>query len=221
MQVIIMGSGRNAYFLGKQFASKGYYLTIIAEDEARAAYLSEKLRATVVVGDGSQPEVLRDVRAELASIFVALRPHDEDNLIACQIAKQVFGISRTIALVNDPDNEAVFKQLGVSVAVSAVRVLSLLIEEQAGFEEISNQLALADGRITVSEIALVGDSPVVGRVLREMDFPTGALIAAVMRSGEVLIPNGNTQLKQNDKLVVISQPDNHGRVVRYLTGEAI
>ena len=221
MQVIIMGSGRNAYFLGKQFASKGYYLTIIAEDEARAAYLSEKLRATVVVGDGSQPEVLRDVRAELASIFVALRPHDEDNLIACQIAKQVFGISRTIALVNDPDNEEVFKQLGVSVAVSAVRVLSLLIEEQAGFEEISNQLALADGRITVSEIALVGDSPVVGRALREMDFPNGALIAAVMRGGDVLIPNGNTQLKQNDKLVVISQPDNHGRVIRYLTGEAI
>ena len=221
MRVIIMGSGKNAYFLAKQFASKGYYLTIIAEDESHARYLSERLRATVVVGDGSQPEVLRDVRAELASIFVALRPLDEDNLIACQIAKQLFGISRTIALVNDPENEAVFKQLGVSVAISPVRVLSLLIEEQAGFEEISTQLALADGRLTVSEISLLGESPVVGRALREMNFPQGALIAAVMRGGEVIIPNGNTQLQRHDRLVVISQPDNHGQVVRYLTGEAI
>jgi len=65
-------------------------------------------------GDGSEPAVLEEAGARQADVLISLAPYDPDNLVACQIAQKLFGVPRTLALVNDPDNEAVFQQLGIA-----------------------------------------------------------------------------------------------------------
>jgi trk system potassium uptake protein len=220
MRVIIIGGGNTAYFVSKQFASKGYYVTVISADPEEAQKLSRKLKATVLTGAGCEPRVLEEAGARQTEIVIALLEHDQDNLIACQIANRVFGVPRTIALIHDPENEPIFKQLGVSVAISAARILAQMIEEEAGFEDIVNLMPLARGRIMVSEVTLTSHSSAVGLSLIELAMPDNSLVAAILRGDEVIIPRGPSRLALYDRLVVVTQPENHSEVLQMLTGGA-
>ena len=112
MRLILIGTDKLTYFLGRRFASKGYFLTIITPNQESAVFLSRRLKATVIVGNGSDPAVLQEAGAYQADTLLALTPQDQDNLIACQIAQDRYGVPRTVAIVNDPDNRAVFEELG-------------------------------------------------------------------------------------------------------------
>ncbi|MDY7016119.1 MAG: NAD-binding protein, partial [Cyanobacteriota bacterium] len=109
MRVIIVGDSKLVYFLAKQFIGKGDRVTLIASDRETAIDFSRQLKATVTVGDASDPEILEQVGAMGADVLVALTPEDPDNLIACQIAQKQYGVSQTVALVNDPENKPIFE----------------------------------------------------------------------------------------------------------------
>ena len=79
-----------------------------------------------------------------------MTPNDEDNLVICEIATRWFHVPRTLALVNDPDNEEVFKELSDTTAFSTTHILANLIEQRAGFEEITNLLPVGEGKINVT-----------------------------------------------------------------------
>lgn len=136
MRIILIGGNKTTYFLARTFSSKGYHLAIINKDPAEAKWLSEQVKALVILGDGSDPAILEQAGARRADVVISLTPQDEDNLIACQIARQMYGVPRTMALVNDPDNEAIFAQLGVTTTFSATRMIAALIERQTGLEDV-------------------------------------------------------------------------------------
>lgn len=207
------------YFLARQFISKGHHLSIIDEDGGEVLAMSKKLKAVMLCGDGTDPDVLEEAGARRADAVLALTQNDQDNLAACQIASKLHGVPRTIALVNDPENEAVFKKLGVSVAFSSAHILAQLLEQRAGFEEIVQLLPVAEGKVTAAEIALRPESPAVGRAVMELEFPEGALLVCLIRDGGVIVPRGDTLLSSGDRAVVVSIPENYGRVLRALTGE--
>jgi trk system potassium uptake protein TrkA len=173
MKVIIIGQGKLVYFLAKQFISKGYYLTIINQDMAEATVLSRQLKATVMVGDGSNPLILKEAGAYQTDVLLSLMSQDPDNLVACQIAQKHYGVPRTIALVNDPEHQQVFEQLGITVAFSPIELLANLIEQQTDFEELKNLIPVAEGKVTIAEIALDHDSPAVGKTLQELELSPG------------------------------------------------
>ena len=217
-RVIVIGGGKMVYFLSKEFASKGYQLTIINNDRYEAKTLSRQLKATVILGDGSVPATQDEAGARRADVLLSLTPHDEDNLVACQLAQKMFGVPRTIALVNDPENQDVFHKLGISAAFSATPIIAKLIEEQTSFEDIINLMPIAEGRINVTEVVLRTGAPAVGKSLQELHLPRGALITTILRGDAVIVPGGDSRLRIADRLVVIAQPENYGEVLRLLTG---
>ncbi|MBE9119018.1 TrkA family potassium uptake protein [Lusitaniella coriacea LEGE 07157] len=219
MRIIAIGGGKLTYFLAKQFTSKGYNVTVVNRDATEATALARKLKATAIVGDGSSLKTLQDAGAYQADVVLGLTPYDQDNLIACQIAQQHYGVARTIALVNDPENREVFERLGVSVAFSATEIIANLIEQQAGFEEVRNVLPVADGKANVTELVLGEDTFAVGKQLETLDLPVGTLIACILRDEALLVPDGSTQLRSRDRLILVAQPEYYGQLVRSLTGE--
>ncbi len=132
--------------------------------------------------------MLEDAGARQADVLVALTPEDQDNLIACQVARQMFGVPRVLALVNDPDNEEIFKRLGVTEAFSATRIIATLLEEQAALEEVINLLPMAEGRIQVAEVAIGEKAPARDKTLQELDLPADTLVAGIICAGDVHIP---------------------------------
>ena len=219
MRVILIGSGKLAYFLGKQFASKGYHLTVVDADNKEAIAFSRNLKATVINGEGSNPNILSQAGAYQADVVLGLTGNDEDNLIACQIAQKEYGVPRTLALVNDPENRPILEKLGISVAFSATEIIANLIEQQTSSDEIKNLLPVAEGKINVTEIALSESASIAGKTIDDLQLPTGTLIASILRQGDVIVPGGDTVLQTHDRLILIAQPESYGQLLRLLGAE--
>jgi trk system potassium uptake protein TrkA len=125
-----------------------------------------------------------------------------------------------VALANDPDNAEVFEKLGVA-GFSTTRIIGSLIEQRASLEQITNLLPVGEGRVNVTEIVLDDDSPVVGRLLKDIDLPENALVAVVIRDNKPIVPRGANDLLAGDRVVLITLPENHGPVLKAFTGERI
>lgn len=218
MRIILIGGGKIVYFLARQFIGEGYHVTIINRDPQDARELAQRTRATVVLGEGSSPERLDEAGAMRADVVLALTEHDQDNLIACQLAKRLYGVRRTLALVNDPDNEELFQKLGVGVAFSATRVIASLIEQQTNFDDITRLMPIANGRVNVTDLHLHPSAPSIGKTLQEIPLSEGSLVACIVRNEEVLVPRGATRLQAEDHLILISHPENEERDLRVLCG---
>jgi trk system potassium uptake protein TrkA len=218
MKVLIVGGGKTLYFLCRNFTAKGYEVVIINRNREECVRLARQLSATVVCGDGSDPELLKEAGAMGADAVLAITPNDQDNLVICQLASLHYGVPKTLALANDPDNAEVFEELGVS-AFSTTRIVGSLIEQRATLEQITNLLPVGEGRVNVTEIILDANSPVAGKLLKDLDLPENALVAVVIRDGQPIVPRGGNQLLAGDQLVLITLPENHGPVLRAFTGE--
>ena len=221
MNILIVGGGKIVYFLAKAFFSKGYSVTIINRKREECTWLARQLEATVVFGNATDPQILKEADMSSMDAALAVTPNDEDNLVICQLAKLNFGVQRTLALVNDPDNEEVFRELGVSTAFSTTHMISTLIEQRTGLEEIVGLFSVAKGKVNVTEVALTENSPVLGKSLVEINLPANCLIACILRNDEPVIPRGATTLHANDQLVLITLPENHGPALKLLTGNTI
>ena len=128
MNIIFIGGGQVVYFLAQHFISRNHRITIINRNPDQAKWLSEQVQALLILGDGSDPTMPEEAGARRTDVVVALTPRDQDNLVACQLARQMYGVPRTVALANDPENEAVFARLGVSATFSPVSLIASLIE---------------------------------------------------------------------------------------------
>ena len=218
MRIVIIGGSKTVYHLTRQLVERGNHVTIINRESTRSRELSQMTRATVVYGEGTDASRLEEAGARRADVVLALTSHDQDNLIACQLAQKLYGVPRSLALVNDPENEEVFTKLGVQIAFSATRVIASLIEQQASFEDITSLMPVADGRINITDVRLDVNSPAVGKSLIELELSGGTLIAAILRDDEVLVPRGQTRLMVDDHLILISQPETQERDLRTICG---
>lgn len=218
MKALIVGGGKTLLFICRNFISRGYEVAVVSEDRAECVRLARKLPVRATCGDAGDPAILKDAGAMDADVILSLTPNDQDNLMVCQLAALQFGPVRTLALANDPENVEVFEALGVS-AFSPTQVVGALIEQRASLEQITNLFPVGEGRVIVTEISLQDDSPVAGKRLAEIELPENALVAVVLRGNEAIVPRGNNALRANDRLVLITLPENHGKVLKAIAGE--
>ncbi|HEY5599952.1 MAG TPA: TrkA C-terminal domain-containing protein, partial [Candidatus Manganitrophaceae bacterium] len=159
---------------------------------------------SLMEGNGSRVSVLREGGANRADVLVAVTGTDEDNLVICQVAKTVFKCPRTIARVNDPRNESFFSTLGVDATVSSTRLIDSLIEEQVKAEDMVIPLVtLRSGNVEIIEIDPSPSSWIMGKKIREIHLPEGAIFISVIRGEKIIIPKGDTELTPGDKVVAL------------------
>lgn len=131
MRVIIMGSGRTGSRLATLLANAGQDVTVIDWNRAQFSRLPEDFPGTVVLGNGVDQDVLREAGIEDADVFVAATSGDNRNIVASQIAQQVFQVPKVISRIKDPNRAALYSRLGMEVdcrTVEGARVLLELVE---------------------------------------------------------------------------------------------
>jgi trk system potassium uptake protein len=136
---------------------------------------------------------------------VACTGDDEDNLIACQLAKRKFGVPRTIARVNNPSNVKVFRTLGIDVPVSATELLMGLIEAELGHSELVRGVAVKASGANLIDVALPELSTLIGKHVSELKLPEGELVVCIVRDGMPVLPGPNEVVQQGDELIIYSQ----------------
>jgi trk system potassium uptake protein TrkA len=204
MYIIIVGAGKVGYHLGKFLMAEGHEVMLIEEDRSKVDTLSLEFHDSIMQGDGSAVEVLKEAGANRADVVVAATGNDEDNLVICQVTKLVFLRPRTIARVNNPRNEELFAGLGVDASVSATKIINTIIEEQvkAG-DMVIPLLTLKAGDVEIVEVELSRSSPIVKKKVRELSLPPGSIFIAVIRGEEIIIPYGETEFQPEDKVIAL------------------
>lgn len=217
--IIIVGGGAHIYFISKALISRGMEVTIINKDKQECIRLSRKLQATVVNGNGSEPRILEDAGIRRADRVMAITPQDEDNFVICRLAQEMYGVRDVFALVNDPENETIFRDIGIPATFSLTPVLSNLLQYHAHNGYLTNYVPLAGGKINITEAVVAPDSPCCGRMLKDLDLPENSLIISVHRLEKVFIPSGTTTLLQEDRISFVSLPSNYAQVLKTLVGK--
>lgn len=205
MKVCIIGGGKIGYYLAKTLMEHGHAPTIIEEDPQLCRTIADSLDLTVICGSGTKPEVLSTVALDQCGALVAVTGRDEDNLIACQLAKQVYHVKRTVARVNNPKNAAVLKKLGVDIAVSATDHLTQLIEREVETAAIQQLLSLAGGTVSLTEVTVPEHFEFAGKTLAELVIPDDVVVISVTRGGELNVPRGSTQILPGDRIMVLAK----------------
>lgn len=122
--VIVVGGGKVGFYLTHRLLKAGYEVALIEKDRARASSISAQLGSCAcLVGDGDEMSFLATSGIERADVLAAVTGDDEDNLVACQLAKWNFKVPHTIARVNNPSNVQLFQKLGVDIAVSSTELI--------------------------------------------------------------------------------------------------
>ncbi len=205
MKVMIVGGGKVGYYMAKTLLDHGHQPIVIEKDLRLCRQVANDLDIPVIQGDGSTVEYLDAAGCSRCQALVAVTGRDEVNLITCQIAKRIFHIEKTVARVNNPKNTEVMRRLGVDIAVSSTDNLARILEREVESAAIQQVLNLAGGTATVFEIQIPDHFKYHGKSLAEIPISESAVIIAITRSGELLIPRGNTQILNGDKVLCVAR----------------
>ncbi len=201
--VIIVGGGLVGFYLARALLRGGHEVTIIEKDPATYDLVSQQIDCPVLVGDGSAVAVLERAGASRANVMCAVTNHDQDNLIACQVAKFRFGIPKAIARVKNPKNEAVMRRLGVDTTVSSTAVITNVIENELPATPVRSLASLGSCGAGIIEYRLMHLSPAVGKQARQLKLPPHCSVISILRGGEALTSLDSTVFQSGDTVVAL------------------
>lgn len=207
MYIIVVGGGKVGYYLTKTLLDDRFEVLLIERSPERAEVISEDLGAVVITGDGAEAAMLDEAGAARADLVIAVTGEDEDNLVICQMAKQKFHVPRTIARVNNPKNETLFKLLGVDVTVSQTSFVLSLIEQSIPEHSFVHLLTLGHQDIAIVDAKIGPGSVVANHQIEELAVPENCIIAAVVRGNELIIPSRSTVLLPGDDVIAIAHKE--------------
>ena len=223
MTVMIVGGGKVGYYLAKTLAPDKHRLVLLEADAAQCNKIAGELSdlgIDLLCGDGTDDRALRDAGIEHADVLIAVTGYDQNNLVACQLAKNYFGVPRTIARVNNPKNIEVFKRLGVDSVVSSTAYIAQIIEQEVDWAGINRLLSQRVGKLRIRDITVGKASPAVGQKVSYLTLPKGTVLISIVRGKDAFIPDGQTGILAGDSVIAMTHEDNFPALSAYLAGEA-
>ena len=173
MFVLVVGGGKVGYYLAKELIEAGHEVALMEKDTGRARSIADEIGSIVIGHDGCEGKYLGEAGANRADVVAAVTGDDEDNLVICQMAKHHFDVPRTIARVNNPKNEALFRHLGVDELISPTRMILGSIEQDIPVHELLHLAALGENELELIEAHLQSGSPAIGKAPRDLAIPDG------------------------------------------------
>jgi trk system potassium uptake protein TrkA len=207
MYIIVIGGGKVGYYLSKALLGEGHEVLIIEKDATRVERIEEELGSICMQGDGCEAATLEEAGAERANLFVAVTDEDEDNLVACQVAKHKFNVPRIIARIGNPKNEALFKKLGIDVTVSSTNLILENIEQEVPTHPLIHLRELRKDELEIVEVKIPPTSTAVGKQVRELHLPPGSILFLVIKEEGVQVPAPDTILEGEDRVIAVTKPE--------------
>jgi len=206
MFIIIVGGGKVGYYLAKTLAQLKYKITVLETNRELCMNIvnaTSDLGVNVINGDGTNMNFLKDADIESADALIAVTGRDQDNLIACQIAKKEFNIKKTIARVNNPKNIKIFEKLGVDFAISSTATIVDIIEKEVFISDLKSVMTV--GNLIVNEIKLKPGFHSINKKVKDLKLPKDCILISIIRDNNVMIPNGSSVLMPEDEIIAVSK----------------
>jgi trk system potassium uptake protein TrkA len=215
--IVISGGGMVGAFLAQDLSDK-HTVVVIEKNADRCEKLATTpTRAMVINGDACDFRTQQEARVEKADVFAAVAGDDDDNLVACQLAKTSFGVPRVVARVNNPKNERIFNLMGID-AISSTTVISHLIEEETTVGDIITLHVLKKGEIAIIEVDIPDAScSSCGKAVKDLGLPEGCVLVSIIREDEVIVPRGDAVIQAGDSVIAVASVDKEAQLKKILT----
>ena len=206
MYVVIAGGGKVGRYIATELLEDGHAVTIVERVEARCEQLLRDYNLLVIHGDACDVRYLEQARLERADVFVATTGDDDDNFVACQLARTTYDVPRVISRVNTPRNEEIFARLHIE-AVSTTTLISRLIREEVTVGELIHLYTLRRGKANLVELDIGPDDQPDTRPIAELDLPKESVLVCIFRGEETIIPHGDTRIQPGDQVIALTTPE--------------
>ena len=217
-RVMIAGGGNTGYFLATQLVEYGASVKLIELDKERCEYLSAELNKVLVLNaDATDVSILREENLAGMDAFIALTGFDEENLLLSLIAKQS-GVPKIVAKTSRKSYESLIETMGDVMIINPLDICATDVLHKMRTDGVVLFSKVINGQAEFREVMVQKNMPLTQKTLADLDIPYGVLLAAVERDGETFIPNGSTQIREGDKVTIISLLSASGALESLLSG---
>ncbi len=205
MFIIVAGAGKVGYHLARALVAD-HEVLILELDQARVDFVAEELGSDVIMqGDACDAATMERAGMERADLVAAVTGDDEDNLTVCQIAKAKFSVPRAVARINNPQNETLFRKLGIDSTVSATNLIMAHIEQELPWRGLIPLVTLRGRSLEVVEVRVPSEARIVGHKVSDALLPQGSLISLIIDpEGNPKVPTGETTIHADDILLAVT-----------------
>ena len=201
-KVMIIGGGKTGFYLARKLSEFGVAVKIIEKSKDRCYYLSTNLDDVMILhGDATDTNLLEEENIEEMDAFVTATGFDEENLLLALMAKQR-GIEDVISKVSRPSYKDLIEKMGIDMALNPLDIVaSTILRYIQGSKKIISSL-LIQGQAEIMEIVASNNMQLTNVPLHQLDLPDGVLIAAIHRGQNIIIPDGNTTILEDDRVTI-------------------
>jgi trk system potassium uptake protein TrkA len=204
--VMVAGAGPIGVSLVARLVEDGLHVRLIESDPETARHASERLENTLVLcGDATDGELLRSEGLDTMDAFVAVTNDEQVNLTSCLLAKRRH-VAKAIALIKRPNFVPLALDIGIDAAVSPRLSMARAIMRFFRRGNVLSHTSLPDSEAEIMELEATANSPIVGKPLATLDLPREAIVAALIKPYQVVVPRGSDVIEDGDKVLVFALP---------------
>ncbi|KCZ72503.1 K+ transport system, NAD-binding component [Candidatus Methanoperedens nitroreducens] len=205
-KIAVVGGGEVGYYLVKLLSERNLKLTLIEMNKRRSEEIAQTLPNVLVLnGDGTDVVFMKEENIGSMDAVVAVTDSDEKNLLCSLLAKRL-GAKKVIARADRPDYAELFEIVGVDVAISPIQAtVNEVLKFTMGIG-IESLVTIEGEKGRIIELTAKQGSKIINKKLKDVHFPRGAIISAIVRGGEVIIPDGSHIILPEDKVVIFTLP---------------
>jgi len=212
MRVAIAGAGAVGRSIARELIGNGHQVLLI--DKKPESIKPDRVPdAEWLLADACELSSLEEAHLDECDVIIAATGDDKVNLVASLLCKTEFGVPRTVARVNNPNNEWLFTEAwGVDVSVSTPRIMSALVEEAVTVGDLVRLFTFRKGNANLVEMTLPADSPYVGATTDAIPFPADCSLVTILRDGQVYAPAPDKPLQAGDELLFVVSADSEDQL---------
>jgi len=216
--IIVAGAGKVGYHLARALVAD-HEVLILELDQGRVDFVAEELGSDVIMqGDACDAATMERAGMERADLVAAVTGDDEDNLTVCQIAKAKFSVPRAVARINNPQNETLFRRLGIDSTVSATNLIMAHIEQELPWRGLIPLVTLRGRSLEVVEVRIPSEARIVNHKVSEALLPQGSLISLIIDpEGNPRVPSGDTTIHADDIVLAVTNVESEEALRNALT----
>jgi len=204
MRIVFIGAGEVAIGTARLLIGKGHEIVIIEKDKTKISELSSQLDCSFLQGDGSRPDILREVNPEQTDVLVCLSNSDQANVIASLVGRSM-GFKRVVTSIADPQFESICLELGLKDTIIPSRTICRHLEDMiSGLGNFELSVVIKDEARFFTLIAKEEDAVTA----KELKLPSDAKVVCYYRDEKFFHADDETQFRKGDELVILTHSKN-------------
>ncbi len=203
-RIFIMGGGNTGFMLAQALQGRGLPAKVIEKNHGKCEELASLLeKVTVLHGDGTSQEVLLEENIQETDCFIAVTDDEEANILGALLAKRL-GAKKSIALINRVEYMPLVSIIGIDGVINPRHAAVSKILNYVRKGKIVSATPLHDERVEAYEAIALETADITDRPIKDIKFPPGTIVGAIIRKDEILIPDGDSVIRPDDHVIIFT-----------------